>query len=406
MPPPLRALRRAEIDSDLWESQRHAGRGSSRDAFHILLRLLLGVPDDLGWRLEQATRTGIVTQRGIELTGRAAGAALFIFILSVMDADASRRRATHFVATSAAGVGEQRGEHMSKQMGGLMAGLAATFGVFILPPVAAQSPPLPMDGPAFEVASVRRNMSGDARTTLAPQPGGRLTAINATPGMLIRFAYDLPPFQVSGGPDWLDTERFDVNATTEGDPSVEQKQLMLRRLLAERFKVRTHTETRELPIYALVMARSDRRLGPQLRPAAADCARVDQQAPESGIALGATDGPSCGFFGLSPKSELASGRAGLAFRGLTMAALAKRFVPILQRSVIDRTGLAGHFDAEFEMIAELPLPPPPPGAPNPFDAPFASVFTVLPQQLGLRLESGKGPVDVLVIDTVERPAPE
>lgn len=291
----------------------------------------------------------------------------------------------------------------------LSAGIAASLGVFLLPQVAAQSPAVPANGPVFEVASVRRNTSGDGRTMLAPQPGGRLTGINATPAMLIRFAYDLPDlpdFQVSGGPDWLDNERFDVNAKAEGDPPVAQKRLMLRRLLAERFKLTAHTETRELPIYALVIARSDGHLGPQLRPSAADCTRADQQAPQAGIALAPNDGPLCGFFGFSPKSELASGRASLAFRGLDMAALAKRLVPILRRSVSDRTGLTGYYDAEFDLIAELPVPPPPPGTPNPFTEPFPSVFTVLPQQLGLKLESARGPVDVLVIDTVERPEPE
>jgi uncharacterized protein (TIGR03435 family) len=79
---------------------------------------------------------------------------------------------------------------------------------------------------------------------------------------------------------------------------------------------------------------------------------------------------------------------------------------MLRRSVRDSTGLDGHFDGDFDFIAELPLPPPPPGMPNPFDAPFASVFTVLPQQLGLRLDSTKGHVDVLVIDSVQKPAPQ
>ena len=86
-----------------------------------------------------------------------------------------------------------------------------------------------------------------------------------------------------------------------------------------------------------------------------------------------------------------------------MAALAKTFVPMVRRSVSDHTGLVGYFDAEFDFIAELPLPPPPPGLPSPFEAPFVSVFTVLPEQLGLKLEATRGPVEVLVIDGVEQP---
>ena len=89
-----------------------------------------------------------------------------------------------------------------------------------------------------------------------------------------------------------------------------------------------------------------------------------------------------------------------------MAALAKIFVPMVRRSVSDQTGLNGYFDAEFDFIAELPLPPPPPGLPNPFDAPFVSVFTVLPEQVALKLESTTGLVDVLVIDSAERPTPD
>jgi uncharacterized protein (TIGR03435 family) len=105
------------------------------------------------------------------------------------------------------------------------------------------------------------------------------------------------------------------------------------------------------------------------------------------------------------KLLLATG--GIAFRGLTMAALAKIFEPMLRRSVSDQTGLTGYFDAEFDFIAELPIPPPPPGLPNPtFDAPFVSVFTVLPEQLGLKLDSRRGPVEVLVIDRAEQPDPD
>ena len=89
-----------------------------------------------------------------------------------------------------------------------------------------------------------------------------------------------------------------------------------------------------------------------------------------------------------------------------MAALAKVLVPIVRRSVSDRTGLPGYFDAEFDFIAELPVPPPPPGVPSPFEAPFVSAFTVLPEQLGLKLESARGPVEFLVVDRIEPPTPD
>jgi uncharacterized protein (TIGR03435 family) len=224
--------------------------------------------------------------------------------------------------------------------------------------------------------------------------------------MLIRFAYDVPDFLIFGGPNWLNSERFDVAAKAETDASLHQKRLMLRRLLAERFKLAVHLEARDLPIYALVTPRNDRRVGPQLRRAEADCASAEESLL-GGIGPSPAGGPpGCGYFGFSPDTKFSEGRGGLAFRGLTMAALAKVFVPILRRSVRDSTGLDGYFDGDFDFVAEVPLPPPPPGMPNPFDVPLGSVFTVFPQQLGLKLESSRGPVDVLVIDHVEHPTPE
>ena len=363
MPPASRQRRRAEIAADVWES-RHDG------AFHILCRLFIGVPDDLGWRLEQAAAAGTLTHRTIVVSARVAGAALFICALWVIDLDASRKR----------------------------------------PPVLqlwAQSPTSPVRGPAFEAASVKPNKSGDARSTLVPQPGGRLMATNVTAAALIQFAYGLPDFQIAGGPNWLSADRFDVVATGEGDPPLEQERLMLRRLLTDRFRLSVHTETRELPIYTLVMARSDRKMGRQLRRTETDCARATSQTA-LGVGLASSDGPPpCGYFGMAPGTDFRAGRGGFAFRGLTMVALAKMLVPMVRRSVSDQTGLSGYFDADFDFLAEIGPPPPPPGLPDPFDrASFLSVFTVLPEQLGLKLESRRGPVDVLVIDRAEKPAPD
>ena len=278
----------------------------------------------------------------------------------------------------------------------------------MLPQLAAQSPPIAASGPVFEAASVKPNKSGEGRVILVRQPGGRLTGTNVTAAILIRFAYDLPDFQVLGGPNWLNSDHFDVVAKADGDPPVEQKRLMLRSLLAERFRLTAHTETRELPIYALAMARNDGRTKPHLRRSEADCGRADQPSLDSGIGLSPRNGPPpCGFFGMAPGTDFPSGRGGFAFRGLTMAALAKILVPMVRRSVSDQTGLNGYFDAEFDFLAEIGPPPPPPGLPDPFDrASFLSVFTVLPEQLGLKLESTRGPVEVLVIDSVERPTPD
>lgn len=209
----------------------------------------------------------------------------------------------------------------------------------------AQTPTaVPPSSPAFDVVSVKPNgSSGPGRRGVSAQPGGRLTGTDVTAAELIRFAYELPDFQIAGGPNWLNSDRFAVDAKAEGDPPLAQKRLMLRRLLAERFKLTTHTEMRELPFYALVMARSDGRMGPQLRRTEADCAR-DQASLQPGVGSSPSNGPPrCGFFGFAPGTDFPSGRGGLAFRGLTMAGLAKIFVPMVRRSVSDQTGLLGYF---------------------------------------------------------------
>jgi uncharacterized protein (TIGR03435 family) len=417
MPPEPREVRRAEIESDLWESQRDVTRPPLESARHILLRLLIGIPDDLGWRVEQEAVAGRLPQESIVLCARVAGAGVFAVALLMIDSDASRRRPALAFARPALVLDQQIEENITMRAGNvsqrgrqlplLAAGIAATVAGAMLPPLEAQSPATAAGVPAFEAASVKPNRSGELRSSLVPQPGGRLTATNVTAAALIRFAYDLPDFQVSGGPKWLTSDRFDVAAKAEGDAPLPEQRLMLRRLLAERFKLIAHTETRELPIYALVMARSDGRTGSQLRRAEADCARIATlPADVVGIASLSNGPAGCGFFGFAPGTDFPSARGGLAFRGLTMAALAKIFVPMLRRSVGDRTGLTGYYDGEFSFIAELPLPPPPPGMPGPTFEPFASVFTVLPEQLGLKLESRRGPVDVLVIDSVEQPTPD
>jgi uncharacterized protein (TIGR03435 family) len=267
-----------------------------------------------------------------------------------------------------------------------------------------QERPRTAGAPAFDTASVKRNTSTAQGMTMNGEAEGWFNATNVTASMLIRFAYDIPVFRVSGGPDWLDSDRFDVTARAEGNPSLAAKRLMLRRLLAERFKLDTHIDTRELPIYALTLARSDRQLGPRLRQAAADCSRIDQPTLFTMVGPAPAGGPpACGYFGFSPSTNFPTGRGGLAFRGLTMPALALKLVPMVRRTVVDDTGLTGYFDAEFDFLSELPPPPPPPGTPNPWSEPFVSVFTVFPEQLGLKLDSRRGQVDILVIDRAEHP---
>jgi uncharacterized protein (TIGR03435 family) len=262
--------------------------------------------------------------------------------------------------------------------------------------------------PSFEVASVKINRSGLPQAFDKIQPGGRYTATNLALLPLIRLAYarsprsrDLAPFEVTGGPNWIGSDRFDVNATAGRDVSLMEMRLMLQTLLEERFQLRTHYDKRQLPVYRMVLAERGR-LGPQLRRAEGDCA----SAPVNSF-RGVTPGESypCGYFGPSPAIILGSDRAYQAIRGMTMEDLALCLYPHLGRRIIDGTGLSGYFDADFEFTAEIAMPPPPPGQANPYDGRILpSIFSVLPQQLGLKLESQRGAVDILVIDRAEHPA--
>jgi uncharacterized protein (TIGR03435 family) len=253
---------------------------------------------------------------------------------------------------------------------------------------------------AFEAASVRLNKSGLQGGTDDVLPNGRYVATNLPLAVFIRLAYtpaarsrSLEPFEVRGGPDWLLSDRFDINATAGRDASVSEVRAMLRTLLAERFQVKTHVEQRLGPAFRLSMARPGR-LGSQLRRSEADC--------DAGV-RSEVDGRQCGFFGPAPTAPVGSNRAYQALRGMTMDEFAVILSAHLGRHVINSTGLSGAFDGDMEFTAEIMLPPPPSG-PNPFDGTtLPSIFSVLPQQLGLRLEQTEAPQAILVIDHAAHP---
>ena len=260
---------------------------------------------------------------------------------------------------------------------------------------------------AFDAASVKMNKSGSPQGFDKISPGGRFTATNLTLESLIRFAYErsaqsrgLEPFEVTDGPGWIRRDRFDVNAAAGREVPLMELRSMLQALLVERFKLRTHYETRQAPVYRMVLARRNQ-LGPQLRRTDTDCARVPAD-PLRGITPGKSE--PCGYFGPSPTVPIGSDRAFQAIRGLSMAEFALRLYPYLGRRVIDGTGLTGYFDGEFEFTAEVVMPPPPAEQPNPYDGRvLPSIVSVLPQQLGLRLESYRGPVEILIVDYAEHP---
>ena len=245
--------------------------------------------------------------------------------------------------------------------------------------------------PRFEVASVKANTSGD-RIVISQSQKGRVTIRGFSVAELIRQAYGVQEFQVVGGPAWIDSLRFDVQAVYPAEIAERREpgreQLMLRALLEERFHLTVHKETRQRPVYALVLAKFDR-LGPQLTRSTADCApgRVGQD---------------CGGW---------VGPGYVRGRGKTMAQIATEFSKLtntgssLNRLVVDRTGLDGAFNMELRFTPDVM----PPAGPRPewlpeIDPNGPTIFTAVQEQLGLKLDAQQGPVEMLVIDRLERPS--
>jgi uncharacterized protein (TIGR03435 family) len=271
-------------------------------------------------------------------------------------------------------------------------------------------------GPKFEAASIKPG-SPEVMTRGITMPGNRFDATNSSVRDLVALAYGSggPPVQrllneqIVGGDGWLTSDLFNVVATTDSDTpagaaGTPQKLLMLRTLLAERFKLAVHHETRTLPVYVLVLARGDGKLGPKLQSTDRDCQALTA-ARGGALPPPPTPGepPPCGaVIGLGPVSLLKAG-------GQTVPSLVTLFSRLTNRTIIDRTGLSGAFDVDLRFDSEglpdigppgLPRPSPPPNSDTP------SFFTAIQEQLGLKLNSDRGPIDVVVIDHVEHPTPD
>jgi uncharacterized protein (TIGR03435 family) len=262
--------------------------------------------------------------------------------------------------------------------------IAIVATAILLPALHAHAQQSPQ--PRFEVASIKENKTNDGIVSIQTQKG-RYLARGFTLAALIRNAYRVQEFHIVGGPEWINTERFDVEATF-AEVDAPQVNLMLRALLAERFKLAVHNEERERPIFALTLARADKRLGPQLQQSATDCATA--KGPD---ACGSTVAP--GFIRL---------------RGRTMAQFAESLSTLtitgssLNRLILDRTGLAGSFNVTLKFTPENIPPAGIPGVP-PVDPNGPSIFTALQEQLGLKLEATNAMVPVLVVDSASRPTP-
>lgn len=231
----------------------------------------------------------------------------------------------------------------------------------------AQSP-----APAFEVATIKPAApSPDGHTHINYPSGDRFSAINITLIALMQWAYDMPAKQILDGPAWLTSTRFDIAATADtnglsrsivSDPKHDLKRLMVQSLLADRFHLKLHEDSRMLPAYDLVLAKSGLKLQP---------------SHSNGKTIGV-------------------GKAHFNGEGLSMALIAEEFSQIAGRIVVDKTNLPGRYDLKLEWT--------PDDAPS-TDTSAPSLFTAIQEQLGLKLEPAKEPVPVLVIDHIESPTP-
>jgi len=264
---------------------------------------------------------------------------------------------------------------------------------------AAQAP-----RPVFEVTSVKPNTSGTFLVMIRTPPN-RFSATNVTLRMLIRSAYtNIPDFRMIGGPSWMDVDRFDVDATT-GQTStpytLEQSRRMMQSLLEDRFKLKSHVETRELPIYLLVLARRDGRLGDQIKPSTGECKEI---TPPPGAPPPPPPPPGGAPAGGQRQCPSMMGMGAISGRQLSIDRLADTLAPYANRKIVNQTNLTGLFDLDLRWMPDL-LPFVPAGAPPPPTDPNAPpLMTALQEQLGLRLDASRGPVEVLVIDSVEKPA--
>ncbi|HEX5227705.1 MAG TPA: TIGR03435 family protein [Bryobacteraceae bacterium] len=240
---------------------------------------------------------------------------------------------------------------------------------------------------AFEVATVKPAAPDDTVSGLQPSTTpGRMEFRNATLRLLIYWAYGTgmsTAMKVSGGPDWINRNRYTVEATAAGNPTDRDYRAMLRSLLEERFGLKTHMETRQIEVFALEPNRKDEKLGPKVKPWTGSCANGQQ--PRTG------DDPTM------PRCTAAFRPPGLVLEGVSMTPVAEMLSTqrrLLGMIVQDRTGLAGPYNIELEFDFPAANQPPYTGP---------SIFTALKQQLGLKLEPSKGPLQVLMVDSAELP---
>ena len=301
--------------------------------------------------------------------------------------------------------------------------LAGTIGAALLSASLYQAEPQGKAPLTFEVASIKPNSQDDNRMMMRRAAGGRVDATGFNTRMLIRTAFKLQDFQVIGGPAWLTADRWDIQAKGEENASPAQVDEMLQNLLVDRFQLKYHKETRELPTYALVVGKNGHKLVPATEaslnappPSLPSGGRGAGGGTEDVMVTRSASGGAGGRGGGMMMVRGANGQMQMSSGGMTMTQLAQMLSQTLGRTVLDQTGLTGQYDVKLSWTPDIgsggPLgfsggfPPgmsvPVPGAPIPPDT--ASIFTAVQEQLGLKIDSTKGPVEVLVIDKIEKPS--
>jgi uncharacterized protein (TIGR03435 family) len=254
---------------------------------------------------------------------------------------------------------------------------------FAGPMMHAQSKPAGTANLAFDVVSIKPHKVVERGGRIGFEPGGRFVMVNLTVAGLVLSAYPTKTGEFAGAPDWVSSDRFDVDARAGFEPTRDQQQVLLRNLLADRFTFAAHYESQEKPVYNLVLTRADGRLGPRIRRIDVDCAtyKPDPNAPSA--ATSASDLPPCSYrmSGGARTLMIVSG-------GRTLQALGDSMQSFAGRPIVDKTGLNGYFAFTFEM----------PGPDEP-----GALYTALQEQLGLKLEPARAPIDVLIVDHIQRP---
>lgn len=238
----------------------------------------------------------------------------------------------------------------------------------------------------FEVASIRQNTTLSTGGGGGPRPGGRYLVRNVTVRSLIGMAYGLPMNRVLSGPGWITTDRYDINAKTKENPTSEELQQMLQSLLMDRFRLFARSEKRDMPVYALVLSRRDGQLGPKMQRTTINC---DDPKTRRTVVVGSSpERLACGFT-VTEGTFVGS--------GIEIATLERILAGPAGRPVVDKTGLSGGYDIDLHWTAL--------GVENSADDSI-SIFTAVQEQLGLKLEISTSPLDVIVVERVDRPTPD